>query len=100
MEYVANGFSPNMVNGDFNLQFTVINKTEFMSAIKTAYSIIGHEDIAAALNVEYNRESITLTDGDILYLVTPKYRPKIESGEYQFISDMNQWVFRRVEVKQ
>jgi len=88
VKYVGNGFSPNMISGDFILEFKKISKEEFMEASKTATSCIGHEDIAEALGLECNRISINLCPDDVLYLVSPIYRPSIKEDIYEFVQNL------------
>lgn len=99
MKYVANGFSPSMVDGDFILHFKTISEEEFNDNIKNAISIIGHEEIAKELGVEYNRTTITLQNGDVVYLVSPKYRPSItEEGKYTHIPKEEGWNYRVIKI--
>jgi hypothetical protein len=100
MKYVANGFSPNMVN-DCIIKFKIISQDEFNKKIADpqVYSIVGHREIADELGVKYNRESISLKAGDILYLVSPKFRPSInEEGVYEHIPQKEGWVYREVTI--
>jgi hypothetical protein len=101
MKYVTNGFSPNMIKGNFTLKFKQISEKQFLTQAKNAYSVIGHEDIAKTLGLKYNREQITLKDGDELYIVTPSFRPKIdETGKYKYIPKEEGWTYRKIIVKQ
>ena len=96
MKYVCNAFSPNMVDDGATVRFTRIEKREFVDAIPQSYCVIGHEEIARAFNVECNRRSISLLEGDVLYIVSPSHRP---SGEvYEFIPESKGWIYRRIEV--
>ena len=99
MRYVGNGFSANMVDGDFLLKFESISEEEFMENAMQAHSVIGHEDIADELGLEFNREQIKLVDGDVLFLVTPLYRPKLEGEVYRFVPRSEGWVYRKVTVE-
>lgn len=71
MKYVSNSFSPKMLNGkgSHKVTFKQISKQNFDKNIVDAYSIIGHKAIAQRINKPFNRESIKLKHGDILYLV-------------------------------
>ncbi len=101
MKYIANGFSPNMVEGNFTLHFQNITEQEFNNAILNGYSIIGHPEIAQEIGVKYNRETITLQDGDIMYLVSPKIRPSItEEGRYEHVPRKDGWTYRKITIIQ
>lgn len=69
-EYVASAFSFQMLENilDFGIDGTEISKKEFDKIKFNTYSIIGHEDTARVLGVPFNRESITLKKGDVLYV--------------------------------
>lgn len=66
--YVSNAFSLQMLNGDCNLQVKEISQSDFDSIKDDAVSIVGHKDTANVLGVEFNRESIALNKGDVLYV--------------------------------
>lgn len=68
-KYVANGFSFQMLNEPFgSLKFCQLSQRDFMSQTEDAKSVIGHEDLARILKLPYNRESIRLEKGDVLYI--------------------------------
>ena len=65
--YISNAFSLQMVNeGNYDLHVEEVNKEEV--PFETAYSVVGHADTANVLGVKFNRESVTLQEGDILYV--------------------------------
>lgn len=69
MEYLGNGFSWQMVEEDAfpcDVYAKEVSKEEALDPKNK--SIIGHQDTAAVLGVKYNRETIKLHDGDVLYL--------------------------------
>lgn len=67
MIYLGNAFSLQMVNLEaYNLKVEEI--PQFEVPFETAKSVVGHADTAAVLGVQFNRESVTLEKGDILYV--------------------------------
>lgn len=50
---------------EYSLSVREIKREEIPS---DAHSVIGHEDLANILGVPFNRESITLQKGDVLYV--------------------------------
>ena len=96
MNYISNAFSPNMVGDDVCVRFKVITKDEFVRAGEYSYSCIGHPEIADHFGLEYNRQSIALLPGDVLYIVTPGPRPKGEC--YNFIPEVKGWIYRKCTV--
>lgn len=103
MNYIGNGFSANMIEGDATIKITTITKEEFTSAGETAKSIIGHPEIAETFGLTLNRESITLKEGDTLYVVSPAKRPlagkSVEDGaKYTFIPEREGYAYKKVEI--
>lgn len=69
MKYLSNAFSLQMVQVDnYNLSVTSITEQELAEIKPSLTSIIGHQDLANILGVETNRVSVTLKQGDILYV--------------------------------
>lgn len=69
MKALANAFSLNMLrNKEVNIKTTYVDDEEWDDAIHSSKSFIGHKDLAEILNVPYNRENLTLVDGDVLYV--------------------------------
>lgn len=66
--YISNAFSLQMLNGDAMVSVNEITEDDFNNIKNIAKSVVGHEDTANVLGVEFNRESITLNKGDILYV--------------------------------
>lgn len=98
MEYVGNGFSPNMIESNATIEIQRISKATFEQAIRDgAKSIIGHPEISEMFKVPLNRVSITLDCGDTLYLVTPNQR--LNTTEYTFIPETEGYVYRKITVK-
>ncbi len=62
--YLGNAFSLQMVDGDAMLKVSTIDVSEV--DLKELKSVVGHEDTAKILGVEYNRQSIKLNKGDTL----------------------------------
>ena len=103
MIYIGNGFSVAMLREDATIRIQTITKQEFLDAGKTAYSIIGHPEIANHFGLRLNRETVTLTEGDVLYVVTPSKRPKagelVENGaKYQFIPESEGYAYKKIRV--
>ena len=67
MIFLANSFSLQMITA-FPVEFKCdeISREKFDYYKQHAVSYIGHEDLARMLNVDYNRQSLKLRDGDIL----------------------------------
>jgi len=72
MEYITNGFSLQMLSGcDFIADVRTVPCTaeDARKAFENgAKSIIGHQDTAAIAGFPFNRESVTLSYGDTLYV--------------------------------
>lgn len=69
MKALANAFSLNMLrNKEANIKTTYVDDEEWADALHSSKSFIGHKDLAEILNVPYNRENLTLVDGDVLYV--------------------------------
>lgn len=69
-KYLGNAFSLQMLP-DFNTGETVnveISEVSEAEAKTGTESIVGHADTAAVLNVPYNRVSVKLNHGDVLYV--------------------------------
>ena len=104
MKYIGNGFSVSMVDGDATITIKTIDKEAFIRAGETAKSIIGHPEIAQKFGLQLNRESITLHEGDVLYVVTPSRRPAenktVENGaRYEFIPESMGYTYKKIEVR-
>ena len=68
MDFVNNAFSLQMLKEDCTIKISHIKKREFDQAKKDCISVIGHEDTANILGVVFNRASITLEKGDVLFV--------------------------------
>ena len=66
MKFIISSFSPNMIQGDFSLDWHQVSEKEFQALIYDGYSCVGHEDIAKAINVAYNKEPVHARIGDVL----------------------------------
>lgn len=67
--YIGNAFSLQMIHHKkYYLGVENVSKQEFDAIKQKGVSIIGHQPFAEWLGVEYNRESIQLIPGDILYV--------------------------------
>lgn len=62
--FVGNAFSLQMLKS-FNAQVSVSEVDAFP---KDAVSVVGHPDTAAVLGVAFNRASLKLDEGDVLYV--------------------------------
>lgn len=70
MKYLSNAFSLNMLNTYIENYEVKIKKLRDIEKIydSDVVSCIGHQDLANILNVQFNRASIMLNRGDILYV--------------------------------
>ena len=69
MKYVSNAFSLQMVhNNRYYLKVESINKQSFDAVKHECYSVVGHTEFARIIDVKYNRETIQLHPGDVLYV--------------------------------
>jgi hypothetical protein len=66
MKYVSNAFSLGMVPR--HLLSTVRVEPCFAPDVAGLESVVGHADTAAVLGVAFNRASVTLSVGDVLYV--------------------------------
>lgn len=68
--YIANAFSLQMLDLSKNWKIFVeqVEKKEWDNAIKKGKSIVGHKDTASVFGVEFNRESVQISSGDIVYV--------------------------------
>ena len=67
MKFIISSYSPNMIQAhDFSLDWHEVNEEEFQALIYDAYSCVGHEDIADAINVAHNKEPVRARIGDVL----------------------------------
>lgn len=67
MKFVISSYSPNMIQAnDFATDWHEVNEEEFQHLIYDAYSCVGHQDIADAINVAYNKEPVRARIGDVL----------------------------------
>ncbi len=91
MEYVGNAFSLQMVT-DGDIRISTISKKTFDKVKGDCHSIMGHPDMAYVHGCSYNRESIKMFKGDILYVAQissgrlpegTKYLPPNVSIEYK-----------------
>lgn len=81
MIYITNAFSLNMLENHMNkLVITQITKKDLERALKGEYtSAIGHQEIADLLNVPYNRVTLKVKKGDVVY-VAQYSGPRLEEG--------------------
>lgn len=69
MIYISNSFSMQMVEASNGLiGFKELNKNDFEFETRNAVSVVGHQDTATILGVEFNRQNISLKKGDILFV--------------------------------
>ena len=102
MKYIGNAFAIGMIDSGI-VKVDKITKSDFVEAGKTAYSIVGHPEIAENFGLKLNRESITLKTGDILYVVSPSQRPMagkmVENGaKYEYIPESQGYVYKKVTI--
>ena len=81
MIYVSNAFSLNMLEyHSSKLVITQISKKVFEKPLQGEYtSAVGHEQIAELLNVPYNRITLKVKKGDVLY-VAQYSGPRLPEG--------------------
>jgi len=90
--YLANAFSLNMLDIGAEGMRVDIQRTSPSEIPADAESLIGHADMAAILSsilnrqVEVNRGSVTLQDGDILY-VAQYHGSRLPAGATELPSD-------------
>lgn len=65
--YIGNAFSLQML-ATFPCQVTVTEVAKSEVPFDTAISVVGHADTANVLGVAFNRVSVTLQKGDVLYV--------------------------------
>ena len=68
MKYVSNAFSLAMLKEDCNLSVEEISEEVFDNVKDDCISCVGHEDTANILEVSFNRISVSLEKGDVLYV--------------------------------
>ena len=78
MKFIISSFSPNMIQGDFSLDWHEVSEPEFQALIFDAYSCVGHEDIANSINVAHNKEPVHARIGDVLLYAN------LERGQLKF----------------
>ena len=67
MKFSISSYSPNMIQAnDFSLDWHEVTEEEFQRLIYDGYSCVGHEDIADAINVAFNKEPVKARIGDVL----------------------------------
>lgn len=67
MKFIISSFSWEMFNiPNITVDKFELTEEEFQMAIFDAFSHVGHEDIAQAINVAYNKEPVHARPGDIL----------------------------------
>lgn len=103
MKYIGNAFSINMIPEDGVLSVKTITKNQFIRAGTHAKSIMGHPEIAKIFGLPLNRESITLKKGDMLYVVMPENRQKINQvvpsgATYNFVPESEGYTYKVVQV--
>ena len=66
-KYISNSFSLQMLNHlPTKINIEEVSKVEALA--KDNVSVVGHQDTANVLGVPYNRISLTLNAGDVLYV--------------------------------
>lgn len=66
-KYLGNAFSLQMLKS-FPCSINIVECTKEEALNKNNISVVGYKDIANILSVDFNRVSITLNEGDILYV--------------------------------
>lgn len=66
--YIGNAFSLGMIPQNLLEKVRFVQSSEAEARRSSAKSIVGHADTAAVLGVEFNRESVVLEAGDVLYV--------------------------------
>jgi hypothetical protein len=69
MEYISNAFSLQMIDTEnYSINVVTLTEEKFNNIKATAHSVVGHPDTANVLGIKYNRASIKLNIGDVLYV--------------------------------
>lgn len=69
MKYLTNAFSIQMLREPNCLvSFHELEYDEFKALSYHAYSVVGHEDLANILGVQFNRENIKLNKDDVCFV--------------------------------
>lgn len=89
MEYVTNACSLQMLQdpGKCMLNIHEISEKKFHDRSRLAYSCVGHKDLAAILDVEYNRESIKCKPSDT-FLVAQLWGGRLPEGATELPEDV------------
>ena len=95
--YIGNAFSTRMMVGDGYMHKTTISEKEFKEVKNTAHSIVGHPDTANVLGVKTNRESITLSENDILYVAELDGDDRLPEGATELPEGFS-FAYRKVQV--
>ena len=67
MKFIISSYSPNMIQANnFCLDWHEVSEEEFQNLIYDGYSCVGHQDIADAINVAFNKEPVHARIGDVL----------------------------------
>lgn len=96
MKYVSNAFSIKMINDPCHLSVSFLSRDKFMKEIKTAYSVVGHEQIAEYLGVPCNRETVSLKHGDILFVAVEGSKRGNTHFEFKLSPDTEK--FYKIEI--
>lgn len=90
MRYISNAFSPKMITDDCLLSVEILDANTFFNEIRDCYSIVGHQKIASYLGVTYNRQSITLSEDDVLYIASEGLE-RLPEGDFCFVPEIVQY---------
>ena len=90
MRYISNAFSPKMITENCLMSVELLDANTFFNEIRDCYSIVGHHKIASYLGVQYNRQSITLNEGDVLYVASEGIE-RLPEGDFCFVPEIVQY---------
>ena len=68
--FVNNAFSTKMVQENLAFTIEIITEEEFMTEVHkdNVHSVVGHEDTAEMFDLTWNRETLVLHKGDVLFV--------------------------------
>ena len=68
MQYISNAFSLQMIDLNEGHSVSIVPVESLPKESADCVSVVGHPDTAAVLGVTFNRASVKLNKGDILYV--------------------------------
>lgn len=97
MKYIVANISLSMFQSeDYTLEVHKLTESEFQALIYDGYSCVGYEDVAAAINVAYNKEAVKCRPGDLL-LVANLQRGNLKFYCIRVLDSRNELIREYVE---